>query len=61
MVKSKKKLQRQEQGEITEGSGYYYTDQDSDQKMVEFDVDASNKLLFPGNVTGDVGGIEDMD
>ncbi len=61
MVKSKKKLQRQEQGEITVGSGYYYTDQDSDQKMVEFDVDASNKLLFPGNVTGDVGGIEDMD
>jgi hypothetical protein len=46
----------EEEGEITAGSGYYYTDQSSQELMVEFHVDASNKLLLLGNVAGDFGG-----
>ena len=49
-----KKLE--EEGDIAVGSGYYYTDTVTKEKMVEFHVDASDKLLLLGNIDGDFGG-----
>ncbi len=46
----------EEEGEITAGNGYYYTDQSSQELMVEFHADASDKLFLLGNVVGDFGG-----
>jgi hypothetical protein len=53
--RSSKKME--EEGEITMGCGYYYTDQATQEKMVEFHVDASDKLLLLlGHISGDFGG-----
>ncbi len=46
----------EEVGEIALGSGHYYIDQDTQEKMLEFHVDASDKLLLLGNISGDFGG-----
>jgi hypothetical protein len=46
----------EEEREIARGSAYHYFDEVRKEKMVEFHVDASDKLLFLGNVTGDFGG-----
>jgi hypothetical protein len=55
-VKAEVARRLEEEGEITAGSGYYYTDQSSQELMVEFYVDASDKLLLLGDVAGDFGG-----
>ncbi len=44
------------EGEIAVGSGNYYFDELSQENMVEFHVDASDKLLLVGNISGDFGG-----
>jgi hypothetical protein len=49
-----KKLE--EEGDIAVGSGYYYTDAVTKEKMVEFHVDALDKLLLLGDIDGDFGG-----
>jgi hypothetical protein len=49
-----KKLE--EEGDITIGSGYYYTDAVTKEKMVEFHVVASDKVLLLGDIDGDFGG-----
>jgi hypothetical protein len=48
-----KKLE--EGGDIPIGSHYYYTDAITNEKMVEFHVDASKKLLLLGTVHDDFG------
>ena len=55
-VKEEVAKKLEEDGEIAEGSGYYYTDQGTQERMVEFHVDASDKLLLLGNISGDFGG-----
>ncbi len=50
-----KKLE--EEGDITVGSGYYYTDAVTKEKRVEFHVDASDKLLLLGALMVTLGGI----
>jgi hypothetical protein len=52
-VKEEVAKKLEEEGEITVGSGYYYTDQATQEKMVEFHVDASDKLLLLGNISGE--------
>ncbi len=46
----------EEKGDTTPGSGCYYYDQATQEKMVELHVDASDQLLLLGNVNGDFGG-----
>jgi hypothetical protein len=55
-VREKVVKKLEEEGEIARGSGYYYFDEVRKEKMVEFHVDASDKLLLFDNVTGDFGG-----
>jgi predicted nucleic acid-binding Zn ribbon protein len=42
-VKAEVARRLDKEGQITAGSGYYYTDQSSQELMVEFHVDASDK------------------
>jgi hypothetical protein len=46
----------EEEGEIARGSGYYYFDEVRKEKIIEFHIYASDKLLLLGNITGDFGG-----
>jgi hypothetical protein len=55
-VKEEVAKKLEEEGEVTVGSGYYYTDQATQEKMVEFHVDASDKLLLLVNISSDFGG-----
>jgi hypothetical protein len=46
----------EEEGEVTKGSGYRYIDPLTNEVMVEYHVDASEKLLLLGNVTNEFRG-----
>ncbi len=55
-IKEEVAKKMEEEGEIARGSGYYYYDEATKEKMVEFHVDASDKLLLLRNINGDFGG-----
>jgi hypothetical protein len=55
-VKEEVAKQLEEEGEIAVGSGYYNIDQVTQEKMVEFYIDVSDKLFLLGNISGAFGG-----
>ena len=54
-IKEEQAKELEEQGEIVRGSGYHYIEPLTNEKMVEFHVDTSEKVLLLGNV-GEFGG-----
>ncbi len=49
-IKEEQAKELEEQGEIVRGSGYHYIEPFTNEKMVEFCVDISEKVLLLGNV-----------